>query len=99
MTSAEMGQNPSRMMFNSNFWVPTTNYDPNGIVLYNTQKELDEANAINNELINATYADYMPGGRFYNQGASGVLFNNNDDRLPGFIMNKRNRKYIYTGGE
>ena len=76
MTSAKMNPNPSRMMYNSDFFVPTTNDDPNGVVLYNTQQQLDADNAITNRLLNATYRDYMYNQPYYNQGITGIRFNN-----------------------
>lgn len=84
MTSAQMNQNPSRMMYNSNFLVPTTNNDPNGALLFNTQNDLDNYNRQVSELLNKTWQDYLSVGQ---------------QRYPGFYMNKRNRTNMYTGGE
>nr|DAH30056.1 MAG TPA: hypothetical protein [Caudoviricetes sp.] len=47
-----------------------------------------------NNVRNASFDDYMPGGVYYDKGASGILF---DNILPGFYANKRNRTSKYTG--
>ena len=79
MTSAQMNPSPSRMMYNSNLLTPTTNDDPNGAVLYNTQQELDADNVITNKLLNASWKNYLYGQPYYNQGITGIRFNNNND--------------------
>lgn len=76
MTSAKMNPNPSMMMQNSNFFTPTTNDDPNGVIFFNSQKELDDYNSQSGKLLNAGWQDYLPVGSYYNQGITGIRFNN-----------------------
>lgn len=94
MTSARMNKTPNQMMWNPNLGTITTNDDPNGYMLFDNQQDLDDFNTRINNVRNASFNDYMPGGAYYDKGASGILFNN---ILPGFYANKRNRTSKYTG--
>ena len=94
MTSARMSKIPNEMMWNPNLGTRTTNYDPNGYMLFDNQQDLDNFNTRMNNVRNASFGDYMPGGAYYDKGASGILF---DNILPGFYANKRNRTSKYTG--
>lgn len=94
MTSARMNKTPNQMMWNPNLGTITTNDDPNGYMLFDNQQDLDNFNIRMNNVRNASFDDYMPGGAYYDKGASGILF---DNILPGFYANKRNRTSKYTG--
>lgn len=94
MTSARMNKIPNQMMWNPNLGTRTTNDDPNGYMLFDNQQDLDNFNTRMNNVRNASFDDYMPGGVYYDKGASGILF---DNILPGFYANKRNRTSKYTG--
>lgn len=95
MTSARMSKTPNEMMWNPNLGTRTTNDDPNGYMMFDSQQDLNDFNTRMNNALNASLEDYMPGGAYYNKGASGILFNSG--RLPGFYMNKWNRTPLYTG--
>ena len=95
MTSARMNKTPNQMMWNSNLGIRTTNDDPNGYMQFDSQKDLDDFNARMNNVLNAPLVYYMPGGIYHNIGASGITYE--DDGLPGFYANKRNRTSKYTG--
>lgn len=94
MTSARMNKKPNQMMWNPNLGTITTNDDTNGYMLFDNQQDLDNFNTRMNNVRNASFDDYMPGGAYYDKGASGILF---DNILPGFYANKRNRTSKYTG--
>ena len=64
-------------------------------MMFDSQQDLNDFNTRMNNALNASLEDYMPGGAYYNKGASGILFNSG--RLPGFYMNKWNRTPLYTG--
>ena len=95
MTSARMNKTPNQMMWNSNLGIRTTNDDPNGYMQFDSQKDLDDFNTRMNNVLNAPLVYYMPGGIYHNIGASGITYE--DDGLPGFYANKRNRTSKYTG--
>lgn len=74
MTSARMNKTPNQMMWNPNLGIRTTNDDPNGYMFFDNQKDLDDFNTRMNNVLNAPLVYYMPGGIYYNRGASGITY-------------------------